>query len=322
MSFSDMHKDYSHCYGCGLCTLVCPVWHQSQDIFSTPHGQAKALQAGADIQVESLFECILCGACESVCPENIGLLQMLIELRRNATVNQNENIDTIQNKSSSSLKINYQGNSVLLADNSLLEQSSLLNQTLGLLNNLKLGQVIQAKDNGNDITHALQAGFEISAQRLEIFLTSIKTAKNIIVSEGLLKIALKKWLPKKNIMSLGYALSHYPDIEKKLGINDIYIIESRAYNADFKQMVTHYDQLKRRSGCQLNLDLQRLAMPTGGIKLETKCISAKFDPQKQSKWILQGKNIERIIVEHIDDGTMLAQVTDKPVIHLAEFLAS
>ncbi len=67
-------KNYSECSGCGVCSLVCPVWTQSRDISLTLWGRAKAVQGGAhaeDIR-DSLEACVSCGACEVVCPESIS----------------------------------------------------------------------------------------------------------------------------------------------------------------------------------------------------------------------------------------------------------
>src|SRR5450759_5874785 len=77
-------KDYASCSGCSLCLLVCPVWRRSRDIGLTPLGRAKALQHGASAAdiAESIQSCTLCAACEPVCPEDIALVAMTLELRR------------------------------------------------------------------------------------------------------------------------------------------------------------------------------------------------------------------------------------------------
>ncbi len=322
-------NNYSHCYGCGLCTLVCPVWHQNHDICCTPYGHAKAMQADGEVNVIGLFDCILCGACEPVCPANIEIMQMMIKLRQNHV---DDKSSALKSKSLSTDPVKPITNSVLfLADDALLEHkmlsnNKLLNQTLKLLNSAGVGGVAQAQDNGADIIKAIKSGIEISSNRVEEFLSSIKSAKKLIVSDCLLRTALQQWLPDVKIMSLGYVLSSLPAIKNKLGEKDLYVIECRAYNANFKKMVAHYNQLKQHSGCQLNLDLQRLAMPTGGLdinkhRLDSKTTMTTFDPHKQSQWILQGLNIDRIVVESVEDGIAMMHVSDKPVIHIAELLS-
>ena len=76
--------DHTACSGCSLCLLVCPVWRRTRDLRFTPHGRAKAMQQGATAAALALSieSCTLCGACEPVCPENIGLVDLLMNLRR------------------------------------------------------------------------------------------------------------------------------------------------------------------------------------------------------------------------------------------------
>ena len=330
MLFSDMNNNtltknnYSHCYGCGLCTLVCPIWHQNHDVSCTPHAHAKALQVKDNVNVIGLFDCILCGACEPVCPANIDIMQMMIKLRQENTICQPSLLKI------KSLSTEKETNSVLfLADNALIENQNtkLLEQILSLLNTVGIGNVKQAADNADDIIKALKSGGAISSERLDEFLTPLKSAKKLIVSDGLLKTRLQQWLPNTDIMSLGYVLTKQPFAINKLSKNDLYVIESKAYNADFKNMVIHYHQIKQQSGCQFNLDLQRLAVPTGGLennahRKDTKTITPPFDSNKQSQWILQELKINRVVVESVEDGIVMKQVSDLPVIHLSELLSS
>lgn len=312
-------KNFSHCYGCGLCTLVCPVWQQTRDVSCTPHAHARAMQAGGDINVDGLFACILCGACEPVCPENIPVIALLTELRVKFS---NHSGSNFQQKNEKVSDTRTKSKIVLLADNELLNQEKLQNRVLKVLSSFSRRTIELANDNGNDITQALQAGIKISASRKKAFLDSVESATKLIISNGLLKRKLQLWLPDMDITSLGYALSSLPGLQDKIGAKDLYIIESQAYHADFNFMVEHYDGLRRFSGCELNLDLQRLAIPTGGVGADMNQASRQsttgFDTEKQGAWILQGLNIERIIVESVEDGFVMKKISSKPVIHVAE----
>ncbi len=300
-----MAKNFSHCHGCGLCTVVCPLWQQTHDVALAPHGHAKALQFGGEVNTSSLFDCLLCGACEPVCPEDIPLMDLLLGLRRTA-VTRGDHTPPAQPSAPLSAQPMPQGDSLLVVDDALLQQPELSAQCQALLN------TTLTADNGSDIAHALHHGIEIETDRLAAFLNSIKQASTLIVSDGLLKRAIQQWLPRSEVLSMGYALSRLPAIQHKLGSNDLYLIESRGYHADFSRMVSHYDTLRQRRGCELNLDLQRLAVATGGVGADEALLC------QQAAWLMKGLNVNRIVVESLDDGAVMRQQCDLPVVHVAE----
>ena len=100
----------------------------------------------------------------------------------------------------------------------------------------------------------------------------------------------------------GEALSSKVSVRRKLGTTDLYVIEPRAYHADYERLVGHYDRLRKETGCMLNLDLQRIAIPA----------------VMEAAWILQGRNPARIVVESQDDRAAFERVCDIPVVHVAE----
>ncbi|MDX8390634.1 MAG: (Fe-S)-binding protein, partial [Mariprofundaceae bacterium] len=70
---------FSDCHGCSLCLLSCPMWRQYRDVRHSPQGIAKARQHGGSAadMVEVLSSCIMCGACDVLCPEKIDLTSMM-----------------------------------------------------------------------------------------------------------------------------------------------------------------------------------------------------------------------------------------------------
>jgi hypothetical protein len=43
-----------------------------------------------------------------------------------------------------------------------------------------------------------------------------------------------------------------------------------------------------------------------------------IDATEQARWILEGRSVERIVVECVDDIELFEEVSDVPVVHLAE----
>jgi len=167
-------------------------------------------------------------------------------------------------------------------------------RTLALLDGYEL-----IDDDGADIVAALETGSRISGERIESFLAPLCGARRLVVGDGLLLRALRRWLPDAAISGIGEAL--LPLIGAKLRAGDLYVIASRAFNQEQSRLVGRYDALRASSGCEMNLDLQRIAMPAAG----------------QARWILEGRQVKRIVVEDLAERTAF-DFAGKPVLHLAE----
>ncbi len=321
-------KDYASCSGCGLCLLVCPVWRRDRDIGLTPLGRAKALQHGAaaaDIG-ESVQSCTLCAACEPACPEDIGLVAMTLDLRR----------QLVQPAAVQSLRTRMEAQAVrpraprpaspavLLPGPALRERPGTLARAVALLGGA--GKISIADDDGSDIALALEAGVSIPAPRLERFLQPLRGLRKIVVADGLLLRHLQQWPPGSKIASLGEALSGVAAVRRALRASDLYVIEPRAYHAGYQRLVNYYDALRADCGCVLNLDLQRIAIPAAARSLRHRLdLAAAVDTMDtsandsiQARWILQGRMTTRIVVESLEDGAAFERVSDCPVVHLAE----
>lgn len=300
--------DYAQCHGCGLCSLVCPSFQQGRDVRLTPHGHAKALQYGGEIQHEDVFSCILCGACDVICPQDIPLMELLLSWRREKTGKQFE--------SAAQFPANPASDTLFLPSPILRQDPQRLHTILGLLK--RSGDVAIAQCDGQEISHALECGLDIPSTSLDSFLSNFRSAKKLIVDDGLLKARLQQWLPKKHITGLGQALSAIPELRQALKPSDMYIIESRAYHSSFSQALPYYDKLQTELGCRLSLDLHRLAIPTGNTGHPNARSPVSPDMQVQAKWILQGHGYDRVVVENLHDYEIMLQVSDKPVIFLAD----
>lgn len=308
-------KTHSDCSACSLCLLVCLVWRRTGDVSLTPHGRAKALQHGANVVdlAASVDSCTLCMACQPVCPEKIDLTGMILDLRRQLAAALPELPAPLLQRPA----VLPTATSMLLPDRALRENAALLERVAGLLSSgspLTVGD-----DDGADIALALEAGVDIPAQRLETFLTPLRRLKKIVVADGLLLRHLRHSLPGLRVVGLGEALSLLPGVRAGLRAGDLYVIESRAYHADYERLVKYYDRLRAEQGCAMNLDLQRIAIPATARSLTQRLgLAVAGDDALQGRWLLHGRNIARIVVENLEEGAALEKLTDLPVVHLAE----
>ena len=284
--------DHAACSGCSLCLLVCPVWRQTHDPRMTPEGRAKALQHGAtaaDIAA-SIDSCTLCGACEPVCPEEIDLVGMTLGLRAQLGG------ATVAEESPAPRQVRPASPVVFIPAPALRVKDETLARIARLLGAAACG------DPGEDIVQALQAGMPVSAARRTRFVAGLEAARTIVVDDGFWKRHLRAWLPRAQVIGLGEALSSLDSVRRGLRKGDLYVIEPRSYHRDYERLVKHYDRLRTESGCSLNLDLQRVAIPAMG----------------QAGWILKGLSVERIVVESLQDAAAFERHGTHPVVHVAE----
>ena len=291
-------SDYAACSGCSLCLLVCPVWRQTHDPRMTPEGRAKALQNGAAVGeiATSVLSCTLCGACEPVCPEEIDLVGMTLDLRtRLADKAAIEKISRREPERGAH-PVPVAAPVVFIPGPALRAKRDAAVRVATLV-----GGVV-CEDDGDDIALALEAGVPVENHRRDRFLAGLRSARRIVVDDGLWLRHLRTWLPRARLIGLGEALSSLEAVRKALRKSDLYVISPRSYHGDYERLVQHYDRLRIERGCAFNLDLQRIAIPAAG----------------HADWILKGLSVERIVVERLEDAPAFAHCDRYPVVHLAE----
>jgi hypothetical protein len=205
--------------------------------------------------------------------------------------------------------------SLILPGARLRSDYPLLNIVKRLLENK---DVSLAMDDGSSISSAIEAGIPISDKRRKRFVQSLKGAKRLIVAEGILHRYLRKWLPDAQVIGLGKALLGKKRIRKALRSTDLYVIETRAYHADYDNMVQEYDIIRQKAGCLMNVDLQRAAITTGALSLQSSFGMGTVSPTEQARWILDGHKFDRIVVESLEDMEPFQNVTELRVIHVSE----
>jgi ferredoxin len=268
------------------------MWRSHRDPRFSPEGLAKALQCGATAAelAAPLDACSFCGACDPVCPERIDLTGMIMELRRQLP------------QSATTVNVPVPpgpapAGALLLPGAALRADPALLTRVKGLLG------IAVAADDGADIAQALETGGAIDTLRQRAFLRGLD-GRTLVVGDALLLRQLRRWLPAARLQGLGEALGNVGVIRRRLASADFYVIEARAYHADYERLVGHYDGLRADTGCAMNLDLQRIAIPAVD--------------EAEARWMLQGRRPARIVVENPAEREILRRVADVPVLHLAE----
>ena len=306
------------CTGCSCCLLSCPVWNRTKDRSLTAQGRNKALQGGATVEdiSNAIDSCLLCGACEPNCPEGNDIVGLTIEQRRLLNMARKGHPSWYPRSATNPAKgvsVPYKG-LTLLAGNGLKIDKNLREAVLKHLGK----ESILASDDGSDILRSIEAGLQVNKSRIDDFIYPLNSAGSLVLAEGGLRRHLKEWLPDKKIVGLGEALLSIDSIRRSLGPDDLYIIECRVYHSDYARLVRFYDRVRMDTGAQFNLDLQRIAIPTGTTSIQAYEDIEAAGCIEQLKWILYGRKVGRIIVETTADIEAFRRVTDIPVVHVAE----
>ncbi len=321
-----MRPGYESCTGCHLCALPCPVFKQTRDLTLTLYGRARALQAGATPSevAPSTLACVLCGACEPVCPEEIDTVGLTLDVRLALTA-QDENplARAVQAQCPSWLEAPPAAappgppkRTTLLASSRFQTEPGLTARVVEALGGAD--QVSMAADAGDDLATRLEAGLAIPERRQRDFVAGLPSRGTVVTLEGLLLRSLAAWRPDLATMTLGEALLRQPAVAKRLKPDDLLVIDSRGFHAAHARLVTFYDTLRARTGCHTNLDLQRVAIPTGAVSLQARLGLGEHSIGEQIRWIMEGRQARRVVVEAVEDLTAFRQHSQVPVCHLAE----
>jgi ferredoxin len=284
----------------------------------TRKARAKAMQGGATHEeiAFSIDSCLMCGACEPSCPEGIGLAQLNMLQRQELNRTRSEYPDWYPEELGViKARVETSGHASLFLPGELLgSDSKALGAVLERLGGN--GKTALAAYDGNDIAKFIEAGLPINSERLDLLISSLRPARTLIVSEGLLHRPLRRWLPDKKVIGLGESLLSNRSLRKKLTARDLFVIESRGYHSDHKRLVLFYDRLRRETGCQTNLDLQRVAFSTGASSLQGRKNLAVSGCIENARRIMKGRKVTRVVVEDLADAEAFRQASEIPVLHL------
>jgi ferredoxin len=76
--------NFGDCIGCGLCVIGCPAYEETGFDLLTARGRNKALQSGltAGEMIEPIWACTMCGYCDAICPTHVNNVEIVLHLRR------------------------------------------------------------------------------------------------------------------------------------------------------------------------------------------------------------------------------------------------
>jgi len=269
---------YEECTGCNICVLPCTVWKQTSDMSLTLAGRAKALQGGSKA-ADLAASLESCVLC--------GACEAVCPV----------DIDTM------GMTLDLRAELIASGASPVFSKAEFL----------------AAAEGAQGIAAAIEAGLPLDSSRLERFLAPLRGKRKIVVPEGILHRHMRGWLPKTQVIGLGESLLlENPALRRRLGPGDLYVIETRGYHADFQRLVRFYDALRVETGCMMNLDLQRAAIPTGALALQRRLGGESVDPQAQARWMLEGRQVKRIVLEDEGDREAFAQFKGLPLLHLSE----
>jgi ferredoxin len=223
--------NYSDCIGCGLCVLGCPAFEETGFDLLTARGRNKALQSGlaARDMVEPIWACTLCGYCDAICPSDVHNVKIVLHLRR---------------------ELAYAGTATARAPVSpaLVLGCTIRDRAAHLIPSItefldRIGRPSGPADEGCCGSLDVEAGRATPAR----------------VKAGV--VADPVCLEQYDAEFLGVLAM------RRLDLFDLeppfyYYAPHRIVNRDHARVYPLYDALRRRFGCDMNLDLNRLARST------------------------------------------------------------
>ncbi len=269
--------NFDDCIGCGLCVLGCPAFEETGFDLLTARGRNKALQSGlaAADMVEPIWACTLCGYCDAICPTQVRNVEIVLHLRRELVEARIQpdatgDDDTCRaalsrlRSPATSASFGEARRSAVGAkaagppdgrpERPALQQTALVlgctirERASHLIPSIRefLRRIGRSSDPGDE---GCCGSFEVEAGR-----AMRSRAQAGVVSDP---ICLEQY----DAEFLGVlAMQHLEVFELKPPF--YYFAPHRLVNRDHARIYPLYDALRRRVGCDMNLDLNRLARST------------------------------------------------------------
>ena len=227
--------NFADCIGCGLCVLGCPAFEETGFDVLTARGRNKALQAGlsAPDMVESIWACTLCGFCDAICPTHVHNVEIVLHLRR---------------------ELAKEVTPTTPVSRALVLGCTIRERAPHLIPSIRdfLGRIGRASDPADE---GCCGSFEVEAGRA----TRTRATAGVVSDP----VCLEQY----DAEFLGVlAMQHLDLFELKPPF--YYYAPHRLVNRDHARVYPLYDALRRRYGCDMNLDLNRLARSTSAASVQ------------------------------------------------------
>jgi len=256
--------NFGDCIGCGLCVLGCPAYEETGFDLLTARGRNKALQSGlaAEDMVEPIWACTLCGYCDAICPSDVQNVKIVLHLRRELA---HAGTTTTRPAASPALVLGC-----TIRDRA----AHLIPSITQFLD--RIGRPSGPVDEGCCGSLEVEAGRAMPA-RVKAGVVADPVCLEQYDAEFLGVLAMRR-LDLFNLQRPFY-----------------YYAPHRIVNRDHARAYPLYDALRRRSGCDMNVDLNRLARSTSAGSVQGLSGRNARDIPAAVARLLSGSRAERII---------------------------
>jgi ferredoxin len=261
--------NFGDCIGCGLCILGCPAYEETGFDVLTARGRNKALQAGltAAEMTEPIGACTMCGYCDAICPNEVHNVAIVLHLRRE--------LAALDRAPRPEARAAPASGAVILGCTIRERAPHLVPSIEAFLS--RIGRPSKAAaDEGCCGSLDVEAGLALPAR-----------ARAGVVADP---ICLEQY----DAEFLGMLAMQHLDLFD-LRPPFYYFAPHRVVNRDHARAYPLYDGLRRRFGCDMNLDLNRLARATSAGSVQGLSGEHARDIRAAVERLLAGSRAERII---------------------------
>jgi ferredoxin len=271
--------NFGDCIGCGLCILGCPAYEETGFDVLTARGRNKALQAGlaAPAIVESIWACTLCGYCDAICPSDVNNVDIVLHLRRE--------LHDVRLKPDTTVEP-----SVLSGFSRTTHLSGPTELVLGCTIRERAPHLVPS------IREFLKRIGRPSVMTDETCCGSLQAeaghSTRVTVKAGV--VADPVCMEQYDADFLGVLAMQHLELFN-LEPPFYYYAPHRLVNRDHARMYPLYNELRRRFGCDMNFDLNRLARSTSAGSVQGLSGENSRDVSAAVSRLLKDSRAERIV---------------------------